>query len=150
MGVVVIHNSRRSIMIFVLSYALIVACGLWISGLAVFDVLHGLLFLLLLIPFAVWQWLDRRPQIVLDDSGIGGVRVPGRYIAWADIQAAYLKPLGKLEHLWLEMSSLQRSAHTSLSAIPVRVNHLEVSSEALLDLVRQQLRGQTLEKRHGA
>jgi len=149
MGVVVIHNSRRSIMVFVLSYALIIAFGLWISGLAVFDLLHGLLFLLLLIPFAIWQWLDRRPQVVLDDSGIGGVRVPGRYIAWSNIQGAYLRPLGKLEHLWLELSSLQRSAQTSLPAIPVRVNHLEVSSESLLDLVRQQLRKQTLEGMHG-
>lgn len=136
---VIVHNSRRSILTFVFSCGLIVVFGLWIKGLAELQLIHVLLFLLFVIPAGVWQWLDRRPQIVLDDAGIGGPRVPGHGLAWAQLKRAYIKPVGKVEHLCLEVNTYQGTPGKSMRVIPVRLNHLELSSAQLLNLVQERL-----------
>ena len=135
---IVVRNSRRLIVGNAISVAMLVALGLLAFGLRSFHVLLGLVFLVLLLPIAVWRWLDRRPQITINAWGIGGRRVPGNGVQWAQIRHVYLKSAGGLQCLFLELYKSPEIICPPVRDVSIRLDNLEISPQELHQLVQQQ------------
>lgn len=83
----------------------------------------------------VWELLSRKPQIIFDDRGVSGSRVGSQVVPWGCIRGAHSRPMGRVEHVWLEWV---RPGTDIIERLPIRANVLEVSPQIL---VKHILRG---------
>jgi hypothetical protein len=140
MDEVIVRNSRRSIANYTVSISLILAFGIWMSGIGSLHNMISLVILVAFLPVALWQWIDRRPQVVVDNWGIGGRRLPKEGVQWGQIKGAYLSRVGKLDQLSLLVQQFQvTSEDAAVREIAIRLDNLEVTPAQLHELVQRRL-----------
>lgn len=91
MAPVIIHASRRKLALLLLGAVVFVVLGFWIIDAKPDKAWAGwlsIVFCGLGIPVFLWQILDRRPRIVIDEQGITDRTLGVGTIAWADIENA--------------------------------------------------------------
>lgn len=78
-----------------------IVSGQWLGWLAV--VLFGLG-----IPLFIWQIIDPRPRLVVDEHGVFDRTLGVGRIAWSDIEAAYVRSIQGNDFICLELRNAER------------------------------------------
>ncbi|MGH9782647.1 MAG: hypothetical protein ACRD88_00545 [Terriglobia bacterium] len=82
----------------------------------------------------LYELTNRRAQVVIDERGVSGQRVPVDVVPWSLFRGAFVKPLGRLEHVWLEWV---RPGSIEPERLPIRANSLEVTPQRLVELITE-------------
>lgn len=102
------------------------------------------------IPLFIWQILDKRPRLKIDDSGIIDRTIGVGKIAWEDIEGAFIKSVGSNDFICLNLKDNEKyinrltavrkamtKANEKLGFTPVLLNlsGAGVNSHELLELI---------------
>lgn len=104
----IIKNSRWRYFFLLFGCLGFVATGIWmlISGERFGWV--AILFFGSGIPVAVWQIVDSRPRLVIDEQGVLDRTLGVGRIAWHEIEAAYVVSLSGNDFICLELSNPEK------------------------------------------
>lgn len=144
-------NTSRTKTLFLLIAAMgFVATGIWL-------VVHGnmfgwvaIMFFGSGIPIFIWQIVDSRPRLMIDDEGVTDRTLGVGRILWSDIQGAYVMSISgndficldlkEPEKYWQKLSKVKRamaSANRKLGATEFNLNlsGVTASTEEIFELI---------------
>ena len=104
----VIKNSRWKYVLFlVICIAFVVAnAGLLMEGEWLGWI--GLVFFGSGIPLFIWQIMDSRPRLIIDERGVFDRTLGVGCIAWSDVQTAYVKSISGTDFICLELRNAEQ------------------------------------------
>lgn len=62
------------------------------------------------IPIFIWQLIDSRPRLIIDDNGILDRTLGVGRIAWSDIEAVYVQSISSNDFICLELKNTEKYA----------------------------------------
>ena len=106
----IIKNSRWKHVLLLIGCMGFVATGIWI-------VVHGKSFGWVPILFfgsglvvSIWQIVDSRPRLIIDEYGVLDRTLGVGRIAWGDIEAAYVRSINGNDFICLELKNSEKYA----------------------------------------
>lgn len=106
----IIKNSRWKYILLLIASIGFVCAGIWMIIDGEWFGWVGALFFGSGIPIFVWQIIDSRPRLIIDDNGILDRTLGVGYIAWRDIEAAYVQSISGNDFICLELRNTEHYA----------------------------------------
>jgi hypothetical protein len=135
MAQLLVRTSRKQSGQHVVVGAAIIVGLVWLVGLASPGVAIELLLFAVVVPFLVWQWLDRRPRLVLDERGLSGVRMGRLLVPWSQVRGVELRWLAGLDHISLEFGV---AGQPIIEQRAILASDLDVHAPELIRVIREQ------------
>lgn len=131
---VLLRTSRRKATQLLMGGAAIAAGALWFLGLSASRFVLELLGFAVIAPIMLWQWLDRRPRLILDEQGLSGPRLSEQLVPWAQVRSVELRPVGGLDHVWLEFAI---AGQPTIESRAILASDLDLQASELVKLIRE-------------
>ena len=106
----IIQNSRWKHVLLLIGCIGFVIAGIWM---VVAGKPFGWLAILFFgsgIPISIWQILDSRPRLIIDELGVLDRTLGVGLIAWDDIEAAYVRSINGNDFICLELKNAEEYA----------------------------------------
>jgi hypothetical protein len=106
----IIKNSRWKLVLLLIACIGFVAAGIWMVIEGEWFGWFSILFFGSGIPIFIWQIADSRPRLIMDARGVLDRTLGVGYIAWSDIQAAYVRSISGNDFICLELKNPEKYA----------------------------------------
>jgi hypothetical protein len=131
---VLLRTARKKSGQLLVAGAAIAAGVMWLTGLASVSVAVEVLGFAVIAPVLVWQWLDRRPRLILDDQGLSGHRLSEHVVPWTQVRGVELRPVGGLDHVWVEFAV---AGQPTPACRAILASDLDLKASELVKLIRE-------------
>ena len=106
----IIKNARwKQVLLLIASIGFVIA-GIWIVSDGKSFGWVAILFFGAGIPIFIWQIVDARPRLIIDDQGILDRTLGIGRIDWSDIDAAYVRSISGNDFICLELKNVEKYA----------------------------------------
>ena len=104
----IIKNARwKHVLLLIASIAFVIAGIGMVSQGKMFGWL-AILFFGAGIPIFIWQILDARPRLIIDEQGVLDRTLGVGSIAWSDVEAAYMRSISGNDFICLELKNPEK------------------------------------------
>jgi hypothetical protein len=128
-------NRSQSIQILIIGTVTLTFAA-WVSGLARPLLALQILLFGVFMPLLLWQLLDRRPRLVVDDRGLSGIRLGRELISWGQVRGAQVARVWGSDHVYLDWV---RPGH-GVVRTPILAYDLEFKASQIVELIRRRAR----------